>query len=161
MLQEQLEQLIRSAEQGEAGSRDRLFTVLYGELHRLAGREVRRRPLLTLRPTTLVHQTYLNLSSRHGGAVPRRSRFLAFACPAMRGLLIDFVRSRCAQKRGAAFEITSLPTEVPHTPVAEELERIGEALEVLGVDQPRLAQVVDLKFFCGFSFAEIGELLGL
>jgi len=161
MLQEQLEQLIRSAEQGEAGSRDRLFTVLYGELHRLAERELRRRPLLTLSPTTLLHETYLNLSSRQSGVFPDRARFLAYACRAMRGLLIDFVRSRCAQKRGAAFEITSLPTEVPHIPVDDELERIGEALEVLGADQPRLAQIVDLKFFCGFSFAEIGELLGI
>ena len=161
MLQEQLEQLIRSAEQGEAGSRDRLFTVLYGELHRLAERELRRRPLLTLSPTTLLHETYLNLSTRPGGAFPDRARFLAYACRAMRGLLIDFVRSRCAQKRGAAFEITSLPTEVPQTPAGEELEKIGEALEVLGVDQPRLAQIVDLKFFCGFSFVEIAELLGI
>ena len=161
MLQEQLEQLIRSAEQGEAGSRDRLFTVLYGELHRLAERELRRSPLLTLSPTTLLHETYLNLSSRPDGMFPDRARFLAYACRAMRGLLIDFVRSRCAQKRGAAFEITSLPTEVPQTPGGEELERIGEALEVLGVDQPRLAQIVDLKFFCGFSFAEIADLLGI
>jgi RNA polymerase sigma factor (TIGR02999 family) len=162
MLQEQLEQLIRSAEQGEAGSRDRLFTVLYGELHRLAERELRRRPLLTLSPTTLLHETYLNLSARPGGMFPDRARFLAYASRAMRGLLIDFVRSRCAQKRGAAFEITSLPTEVPQAQGGgEELERIGEALEVLGVDQPRLAQIVDLKFFCGFSFAEIAELLGM
>jgi len=104
---------------------------------------------------------YLNLSTRPGGAFPDRARFLAYACRAMRGLLIDFVRSRCAQKRGAAFEITSLPTEVPQTPAGEELEKIGEALEVLGVDQPRLAQIVDLKFFCGFSFVEIAELLGI
>jgi len=162
MLQEPLERLIESAERGEAGSRDRLFTALYDELHRLAERELRRSSLLTLSPTTLLHETYLNLFSRQGGMFPDRARFLAYASRAMRGLLIDYVRSRRAQKRGAAFEITSLPTEVPHGAAADEqLEGIGEALEVLGADEPRLAQIVDMKFFCGFSFAEIAELLGM
>jgi RNA polymerase sigma factor (TIGR02999 family) len=160
MLQQQLEQLIQSAERGEAGSRERLFAALYHELHRLAQRELRRSPLLTLSPTTLLHETYLNLSSRQGGMFPDRARFLAYASRAMRGLLIDYVRSRRAQKRGAAFEITSLPTELPDgAPADEPLEGIGEALEVLGADEPRLAQIVDLRFFCGFSFAEIAELL--
>jgi len=162
MLQEPLERLLQSAEQGEAGSRERLFAALYDELHRLAQRELRRSPLLTLSPTTLLHETYLNVSSRQGGMFPDRARFLAYASRAMRGLLIDYVRSRRAQKRGAAFEITSLPTECPQGAAADEqLERIGEALEVLGADEPRLAQIVDLKFFCGFSFAEIAELLGI
>ncbi|HYL02835.1 MAG TPA: ECF-type sigma factor [Steroidobacteraceae bacterium] len=162
MLQEQLEALIRSAEQGEAGSRERLFAALYGELHRLAQRELRRSPLLTLSPTTLLHETYLNLSSRQSGSFPDRARFLAYASRAMRGLLIDYLRSRRAQKRGAAFEITSLPTETPDgAAVDEQLEGIGEALELLGTDEPRLAQIVDLKYFCGFSFAEIAGVLGV
>ena len=162
MLQEQLQQLIQSAEQAEAGSRERLFALLYDELHRLAERELRRSPLLTLSPTTLLHETYLNLSSREGGVFPDRARFLAYASRAMRGLLIDYVRSRCAQKRGAAFEITSLPTELPAAPSPDgELERIGQAVDALGAVDARLAQIVDLKFFCGFSFGEIGELLGV
>jgi RNA polymerase sigma factor (sigma-70 family) len=79
----------------------------------------------------------------------------------MRGLLIDYVRSRRAQKRGGAFEITSLPTEVPDAQAqVDELQNIGEAVDALGAIEPRLAQIVDLKFFCGFSFAEVAELLG-
>ena len=112
-------------------------------------------------PTTLLHETYLNLSGR-GSVFPDRARFLAYAARAMRGLLIDYVRSRRAQKRGGAFQITSLPTELPAGGAAEEdLEGIGEALEALGAVEPRLAQLVDLKFFCGFSFAEIAELQGI
>ena len=161
MLQEQLERLIQSAEQGDAASRDRLFTVLYDELHRLAERQLRRSPLLTLSPTTLLHETYVSLSSRQAGVFPDRARFLAYASRAMRGLLIDYVRSRRAQKRGAGFEITSLPTELPdRAPQDQQLEEIAEALEILSVDEPRLAQLVDMKFFCGFSFAEIAQLLG-
>jgi RNA polymerase sigma factor (TIGR02999 family) len=162
MLQEQLEQLIQSAEQGDARSREQLFTVLYEELHRLAQRELRRNSFLTMSPTTLLHETYLNISGRQSAAFPDRARFLAYASRAMRGLLIDYVRSRRAQKRGGAFEITSLPTELPERARAEgELEGIGEALDSLGAVEPRLAQIVDLKFFCGFSFTEIAELLGI
>ena len=161
MLQEQLERLIESADSGDAASREELFTVLYRELHRLAQRELRGRAFLTMSPTTLLHETYLNLSGRTGSIFPDRARFLAYAARAMRGLLIDYVRSRQAQKRGGAFQITSLPTELPAGGAAEDLEGIGEALEALGAVEPHLAQLVDLKFFCGFSFAEIAELQGI
>lgn len=162
MLQEQLEQLIQSAERGNASSREQLFTVLYDELHRLAQRELRRNAFLTVSPTTLLHETYLNIAGRQSASFPDRARFLAYASRAMRGLLIDYVRSRRAQKRGGAFEITSLPTELPeHARPDGELEGIGEALDALGAVEPRLAQIVDLKFFCGFSFAEVAELLGI
>jgi len=161
MLQQQLEQLIQSAEQGDAGSREQLFTVLYDKLHQIAQRELRRGAFATLSPTTLLHETYLNLSGRKLGAFPDHARFLAYASRAMRGLLIDYVRSRRAQKRGGAFEITALRTELPAGAAEEqELEGIGEALNSLGAVEPRLAQVVDLKFFCGFSFVEIAQLLG-
>lgn len=161
MLQGQLEQLIQSAEQGDAASREELFRVLYNELHRLAQRELRRNALLTMSPTTLLHETYLNLSARDSTAFPDRVRFMAYAARAMRGLIIDYVRSRHAQKRGGGFEITSLPTEVPaHDGDEARLEGIGEALTALAEIEPRLAQVVDLKFFCGFSFAEIAGVLG-
>lgn len=80
----------------------------------------------------------------------------------MRGLIIDYVRSRCAQKRGAGFEITAMPTQEPQQAAdAQELEGIGEALTALGQIDPRLAQVVDLKFFCGFSFGEIAGVMGV
>jgi RNA polymerase sigma factor (TIGR02999 family) len=161
MLQAQLERLIQSAERGDAASREELFSVLYDELHRLAQRELRRGAFLTMSPTTLLHETYLNLSGRRTAAFPDRGRFLAYASRAMRGLIIDYIRNRRAQKRGGGFEITSLPTEVPaHAREDAELEGIGEALAALGEVEPRLAQVVDLKFFCGFSFAEIAGVTG-
>jgi RNA polymerase sigma factor (TIGR02999 family) len=160
MLQGRLERLIQSAEQGNTASREELFSVLYDELHRLAQRELRRGAHLTMSPTTLLHETYLNLSGREGVAFPDQARFLAYASRAMRGLIIDYVRSRRAQKRGAGFEITSLPTDTPALSQEDaEVEGIGEALSKLGEIEPRLAQVVDLKFFCGFSFAEIAGVM--
>jgi RNA polymerase sigma factor (TIGR02999 family) len=162
MPREQLERLIESAERGDAASRQELFSVLYDELHRLAQRELRRGAPLTISPTTLLHETYLKLSGLESVKFPDRARFLAYASRAMRRLIIDYVRSRCAQKRGAGFEITSLPTEeLPHAQDEAELESIGEALAAIGEIEPRLAQIVDLKFFCGFSFAEIAAVLGV
>lgn len=160
MLDDPLEPLIQSAERGDRSSREQLFTLLYDRLHQLAQRELRRGLFVTMSPTTLLHETYLNLSHGREGIFPDRARFLAYASRAMRGLLIDYLRSRQAQKRGGGFEITSLPTELPAgADAGAELDGIGEALNLLAEIEPRLAQVVDLKFFCGFSFAEIAQLL--
>jgi RNA polymerase sigma factor (TIGR02999 family) len=153
--------LIRSSECGDAKAREELFTVLYAELHNLAQRQLRRNSSLTLSPTTLLHETYLDMSSRGSGAFPARARFLAYASRAMRGLIIDYFRSRSAQKRGGEFEITVLPTEMPQGVESDaELQRLSEAVDALAHIEPRLAQVVDLKFFCGFTFPEIGAVLG-
>jgi RNA polymerase sigma factor (TIGR02999 family) len=151
--------LIRSSESGNAKAREELFTVLYAELHSLAQRQLRRNSSLTLSPTTLLHETYLDMSSRGSGAFPDRARFLAYASRAMRGLIIDYFRNRSAQKRGGQFQITVLPTEMPQCE-EKELLRLSEAVDALANIEPRLAQVVDLKFFCGMTFSEIGAALG-
>jgi RNA polymerase sigma factor (TIGR02999 family) len=155
-----LEPLIRSAESGDARAKEQLFTALYDELRRIAKRELRRRgAALTLGATTLLHEAYLNISDRESLAFEDESRFLAYACRAMRGLVIDYARARQAQKRGGAFEITSLPTELPDAVLDHnELEKIGEAVDALSEVDPGLAQVVDLKFFCGYSFVDIAAM---
>jgi RNA polymerase sigma factor (sigma-70 family) len=76
----------------------------------------------------------------------------------MRGLIVDYARNRQAQKRGGGFEITSLPDEVGEPEDAEHVARIGAAMEKLALLDEALAQVVDLKFFCGFTFAEIAAM---
>jgi RNA polymerase sigma factor (TIGR02999 family) len=137
--------------------------MLYGELHRRARRELRRSgDYLTLSPTTLLHEVYLNLHKRQGVAFPDRAHFLAYASRAMRGLIVDYVRSKRALKRGAAFEITSLQTDQHDQAVEpEELQRLSDAIEQLAAVEPRLAQVVDLKYFSGFSFSDIATMWGI
>jgi DNA-directed RNA polymerase specialized sigma24 family protein len=82
----------------------------------------------------------------------------------MRGLIIDGLWSRQARKRGADFEITSIDGKdvggAAPWDDAEEVERLGQALDELAAVEPEIAQVVDLKFFCGFTFAEIASLRG-
>ena len=141
---------------------DALFASLYDELHQIAQRELRRRSGLSLSATTLLHETYFKVQQRTGVEFPDRSRFLAYAARAMRNLVIDYARNRQALKRGGAFEITSLPTEVPEQIVeAAELERMSAAIDALAQLDPGLAQLVDLKFFCGYSFVEIASMRGV
>jgi RNA polymerase sigma factor (TIGR02999 family) len=84
---------------------------------------------------------------------------MGYASRVMRGLIIDRARSGGAIKRGGEFEITSLEMDVPAAPVdPADLTAIGDALDQLAEVEPDVAQVVDLKFFCGFSFAEIAAL---
>ena len=131
---------------------------MYAELHRIAQRELRRNSAATLSPTTLLHETYLNLSQNQSANFSDRAQFLGYAARAMRGLLIDYLRMRQARKRGGGFEITSLGTDLPAANQDAEAVQLGAALESLAQLDARLAECVDLKFFCGFTNAEIAEL---
>jgi RNA polymerase sigma factor (TIGR02999 family) len=142
----------------EARAEERLFATLYGELRRLADRELHRYRGVSVSPTTLVHEAYLNLAGREKN-FGDRGKFLGYAARAMRGLVIDFARRRQAVKRGAGFHITQMGTEIGEDVAdCEELTRLSEALNQLAALDQRLAEVVDLKYFCGFSFSEIARL---
>lgn len=146
----------------EPGLNERLFTMLYSELRRLADSKLRQYPGMTVSPTTLVHEAYVNLAGREAMSFGDRGKFLSYAARAMRGLLVDFARRRQALKRGAGFEITQLDTHVDAQPAdGVELERLAGALDDLAGLDPRLAEVVELKYFCGFSFGEIAALRGI
>ncbi len=155
--------LFDAAEQGDPEAADALFSALYAELHRLAGRELRRRgTAVTLGVTTLLHEAYLEMAGRDDRAFPDRARFMGYAARVMRGLIIDHARRRHAMKRGGEFHITSFRTETIEKAADErELARISDALDELAKTDSSLAELVDLKFFCGFSFAEIAALHGV
>jgi RNA polymerase sigma factor (TIGR02999 family) len=152
--------LTSAAENGDTPVTGALFSALYSELHRLAKRELARRGTpASLSVTTLLHETYLDISARDGVSFPDRARFMGYATRVMRGLIIDHVRNRCAIKRGGEFEITSLEADFVENPVdARELSVISDALDQLAKVEPDLAEVVDLRFFCGFSFLEIAGM---
>ena len=161
-----LSTLIRSADRGEAQASEALFSALYRELRGLARRELARSgPGSSLGVTSLLHEAYLDMAQREGVAFPDRARFLGYAARVMRGLIIDGLRRRQARKRGGGFEITSIDGKdvgdggAPGE--AEEMERLGQALDELAAVEPEIAHVVDLKFFCGFTFTEIATLRGV
>jgi RNA polymerase sigma factor (TIGR02999 family) len=140
---------------------ERFFAALYGDLRDLAERQLRRSPGASISATTLLHEAYLGMSG-NSAVFPDRARFIGYAARVMRGLIIDMVRARRALKRGSEFHITQLPTEIEE-PCADEgeLSRLSEALDELAAHDPRLAEVVDLKFFCGYTFEDIAAQRGI
>jgi RNA polymerase sigma factor (TIGR02999 family) len=158
MPQTELAGIMHAADMGDTDARDQLFTILYGELRRMAERELRRGGRLTLSPTTLLHETFLNVSQRESLGFASYGQFMSYAARAMRGLVINHIRDRRAQKRGGKFHITSLETEpqVSQDEVSSrQLEDLSDALQELEKRDAQLAECIDLKFFCGHSFEEI------
>jgi RNA polymerase sigma factor (TIGR02999 family) len=151
----------RAQQPADDATPDALFVSLYAELRRLADRELNRRPDLPVSAVTLVNEAYLKFAGRPDLTFAGRGQFLAYAAQAMRGLIVDAARERRALKRGGSFHITRLSTEAAGSIPAEQgLERLSDAIDRLRELEPRLAEVVELKYFCGFSFAEIAAARG-
>jgi RNA polymerase sigma factor (TIGR02999 family) len=155
-----LSTLIEAADRGEPAAAESLFTALYAELHRIARRELARHGWgVTIGATSLLHEAYLDLAGRDRDKFPDEQRFMGYAARVMRGLIIDYARNRQAQKRGGNFELTAISTDVAES-VGDgvELTVLGSALDELAAVDPLLADVVDLKFFCGFTVPEIAAM---
>lgn len=154
-----LDGLILSADRGDKTAATQLFATLYRELHRMAERQLRANASgLTLSATTLLHEAYMDLA---GGEAkfPDRARFFAYASRAMRGLIIDAIRERRALKRGGMFHLTTLVTAIAEeVPQSDGMGRLNDALEELSRTDAPLAELVDLKYFCGLTFGEIAAL---
>jgi RNA polymerase sigma factor (TIGR02999 family) len=160
---DRMARLFDEAERGEKGASDALFAALYGELRRLADTHVHRQAgHVSLSPTTLLHEAYLNIVQRTHLTFPSRGHFLSYASRAMRGLVTDYVRHKRAVKHGGELLFTSLD-EATALPAESSIDfdRLDRALDDLTAIDPDLAGLVDLKFFCGFSFVEIAELRGI
>jgi RNA polymerase sigma factor (TIGR02999 family) len=158
-----LASLIQAAESDGETATEALFSALYAELHRLAKIQLARSGGgVSLSVTTILHEAYLDMAARGGTVFPDRGRFMGYAARVMRGLIIDHARNRQAHKRGGQFEITSLQGQIVEDLADEhELTQISDALDRLAKVDPPLAEVVDMKFFCGFSFAEIAAMRNL
>jgi len=151
--------LMEEAESGTRPAADALFSALYSELRRIATHELARHGApMTLSATTLLHKAYIEIAEREGPCFPDRNRFMGYTARVMRGLIIDHARNRQALKRGGQFELTSLDTGLENCLDDRKLEQISQVLDELAKVEPTLAEIVDLKFFCGFSLAEIGAM---
>ena len=147
---------------GDSLAAEKLFPALYRELHRLAQRQLlNNAPGATLGATTLLHEAYLDLS-RGDASFPSRGQFFSYAARAMRGLIIDYLRERRAVKRGGQFHLTTLNLDIDGpVPEPSGAAQLNDALAELEAVAPALAELIDLKFFCGFTFAEIGAFRGV
>jgi RNA polymerase sigma factor (TIGR02999 family) len=159
-----ISELIRRVNADEPGAQDALFAAAYGELRKLARSRLRDGGRNTMLDTTaLVHESYLRFI--HGGQLRSDDRraFFAYASKVMRSVIIDAVRERQAERRGGDLQRLTLNTQIADSlPAGEdELLRVNEALDVLAQAEPRLAKVVEMRYFGGYTEAEIGEALEL
>jgi RNA polymerase sigma factor (TIGR02999 family) len=151
--------LLRRIADGDAAARERLVELVYGELRRLAERQLRGERGGTLQPTALVHEAWLKLAGAEDFA--DRRHFFAVASRAMRSVLVDHVRARRAQKRGGDERPTALDETVAFLEAGEtDLLDLNVALEELERDDPELARLVELRFFGGLSHEEIAAAEG-
>jgi len=159
-----LTQLIQQVVAGDESARDALFSAAYGELRQLARSRLRDGGRNTfLETTALVHESYLRFLNSGELRIEDRRAFFAYASKVMRSVIIDSVRERQAQRRGGGLVEVTLDTQAgAGLPGGEtEILQVHEALLALEAAEPRLATVVEMRYFGGYSEAEIGEALGL
>jgi RNA polymerase sigma factor (TIGR02999 family) len=158
----QITQLLNAMKHGDAKAADRLLPLIYGELHRLAKSYMRReRPEHTLQATALINEAYLRLV-QHGADWNNREHFIGAAAQVMRRVLVDYARSHRAQCRAGNLKKVELNEELAISPERlDEVTALDEALKRLAEENPRQAQVVELRYFGGLSVEEIAAHLGI
>jgi RNA polymerase sigma factor (TIGR02999 family) len=146
---------------GRPDAFDKLVSLVYPELRQVARRQLRPwRPGLTLDTGAVVHEAYLKLVDQTKVEWQDRGHFFAIAARVMRHVIVDYARKRHAQKRGGG-SVALTEREVAIEAQAEELVGLNELLERLGAESPRLLQVVECRFFAGYSETETAEALGV
>ena len=160
----QLTELLGLIQAGDTEARDALFAAAYAELHRLAQARLRDGGRNTVLDTTcLVHESYLRFVRAGELRAEDRRAFFAYASRVMRSVIVNSVRDRIAQKRGGSARPLTLSTQFG-AKVAEGEEsimKVHEAVEELAKAEPRLAQVVEMRYFGGYSEREMAETLGV
>jgi len=161
--------LLERARQGDRTARDRLFSMVYDQLRRIARRQRRKRDGNTLNTTALVHEAYIKLGGADQFGVRDRAHFMAVAATAMRQILIDHARSRRTAKRGGGrptIPLDEIEGALRAGPdfsddKAEALLSLDDVLERLGRHSPRQRSVVECRFFAGYSIEETAQALGI
>ena len=150
-----------AARGGDRRALDRVLSTLYHELHAMARRQLAGQHGRTLDATALVHEAYLKVVGRTSAQFDDRAHFFAYAATAMRSVVVDYARQRMAQKRGGDLHrVTDLPEDLAGgMRLDEEMLGLDTALNRLADVDPRLARVVEMRYFAGLSEAEIAAVL--
>ncbi|MEZ6014837.1 MAG: ECF-type sigma factor [Planctomycetota bacterium] len=155
-------ELLRRAGAGDTEARQQLVPRLAEELRRVASRHLGDgMRAVTLQPTLLVDEAWLRFFAGEGLAFGDRRAFLAFASKVMRNVLVDAVRARRAEKRGAGAQVALSESTGADAPRGLDLLDLDEALAELAGNDPEAARIVELRFFGGLSLSEIALELGL
>ena len=156
-------QLLVAVRGGDSEAESQLYQAVYGELHRIAARYMRReRPDHTLQATALIHEAYVDLIGQHQKDWQNRAHFYGVAANVMRRILVDYARTHLTAKRGGRVQKLSLDDALPlASEQSEEVLAIDEALARLARFDPRQSKVVELRFFGGFTEEETAQVLGV
>lgn len=158
-----LTRLLHSAQAGDTAAADAAYRLLYPELLKIARSRLRVHQAPTLLDTeALVHESFLRFVAGAPVALESRRHFYAYAAKAMRHIVVDFVRRAQAQRRGGDQEKLSLDSLLQDTPAPaahEDIAALDEALQALQRLDPALAELVELRFYGGYTDAEIAAVL--
>jgi len=161
-----LTQLIHRAQKGDCEAVDALYAATYADLRRLARSRLRagRRPTL-LDTGSLVHESYMRFAEARHVRLEDRVHFMRWAVRVMRSVIVDFARRRLAARRGAGAARVTLDLEqAPAAAVAGgegEILDVHEALDRIAAIDPRLSQVVEMRYFGGMTESEIAQALSV
>jgi len=163
MSSEKVTQLLSDLAGGNRAVVDELTPLVYHELKRIAGSQLRsERPGHTLQATALVNEAYLKLIDQRGVSWQNRAHFFGIASQMMRRILLDYAKAARRDKRGGGAHKTSLDEAlVVAEDRASDLVRIDEALTRLEQLDPRQAKVVEHRFFGGLTVEETAEAMGI
>ena len=153
--------MLRNAQSGNALAQGQLFEAVYANLRALAQSRLAQHAELTLlNPTSLVHESYLRLLGSEVDAMANRRVFFSYACKVMRSVIVDYVRERNALKRGCGQIHVTLLTEIAGETVDEtEIMAIHQAMEKLREIDQRCHDLVEMRYFGGFTIDECAEQL--
>jgi RNA polymerase sigma-70 factor (ECF subfamily) len=157
-------QLLRAWSEGDADAFERVLPLVYEELHRMAARYLAgERSSITLQATALVNELCLRLLGWDAVRWQNRGHFFGVSARMMRRVLVDIARRRRAERRGGpdAVRVPLDSIDVAASEPGADLLAVDMALEMLAVEDPRKAQVVELRFFGGLSIEETAEALGV
>jgi RNA polymerase sigma factor (TIGR02999 family) len=157
--------LLSAIQGGDPGAASQLLPLVYDELRRLAAQKLaHENPGQTLQPTALVHEAYLRLIGGENlhGEWEGRSHFFAAAAESMRRILVESARRKRRRKRGGDRICQTLdPDQVAAPEVSEDLLALDEALTKLSASEPRIAQLVQLRYFGGLTIKQAAEVLDI
>ncbi len=155
--------LLLAWRQGDPDALERLFPLVYGELHRLAHGRIRGEWAgQTLQTTALVHEAYVRLVDGTQVSWNNRVHFFAVCARLMRRILVDRARARCSDKRGGGARQVEFQDWLGSQPANDvEMLALDEALSRLSASEPRPAKVVELRYFGGLTIEETAAALGV
>jgi len=155
--------ILESIEHGDPKAADKLLPLVYEELRKLAASKMARElPNQTLQATALVHEAWMRLVGNGNPQFANRAHFFAAAAEAMRRILIDKARRKCAQRHGGGLEKMAWDAvELSSPQNDDELLAVHEALDKLAAIHAVQAEVVKLRYFVGMTNIETAQALGL